>query len=92
MDRLEEKIAAVLLCWLHSFPLVDLTFTIFGLLFGLKLLLNARTLMSRYFLIFFSALRPIQGHKVQHLLVTWGRLKIFFLFQSWLSKVRFVIK
>ncbi len=23
------------------------------------------------------ALAPIQGHKVQHLLVTWGRLKIF---------------
>jgi hypothetical protein len=30
---------------------------------------------------FFSALGPIQSHKVQHLLVTWGRLKIFFLFQ-----------
>jgi hypothetical protein len=30
---------------------------------------------------FFSALGPMQGHKVQHLLVTWGRLKIFFLFQ-----------
>jgi len=29
--------------------------------------------------ILFSAL-PIQGHKVQYLLVTWGRLKIFFLF------------
>jgi hypothetical protein len=28
--------------------------------------------------ILFPALRPIQGHKVQHLLVTWGRLKIFF--------------
>jgi hypothetical protein len=27
---------------------------------------------------FFSPLGPIQGHKVQHLLVTWGRLKIFF--------------
>jgi hypothetical protein len=31
--------------------------------------------------ILFSALGPIQGHKVQHLLVTWGRLKISFLFQ-----------
>jgi hypothetical protein len=29
--------------------------------------------------ILFSALGPIQGHKVQHLLVTWGRLKSFFL-------------
>jgi len=26
----------------------------------------------------FSALGPIQGHKVLHLLVTWGRLKSFF--------------
>jgi len=26
----------------------------------------------------FSALEPIQGHKVLHLLVTWGRLKSFF--------------
>jgi hypothetical protein len=26
----------------------------------------------------FLALGPIEGHKVQHLLVTWGRLKIFF--------------
>jgi hypothetical protein len=27
---------------------------------------------------FFKALGPIQGHEVQHLLVTWGRLKRFF--------------
>jgi hypothetical protein len=27
---------------------------------------------------FFPALGPIQAHKVQHLLVTWGRLKSFF--------------
>jgi hypothetical protein len=27
---------------------------------------------------FFSALGTIRGHKVQHLLVAWGRLKIFF--------------
>jgi hypothetical protein len=26
----------------------------------------------------FSPLGPIQSHKVQHFLVTWGRLKIFF--------------
>jgi hypothetical protein len=26
---------------------------------------------------FFSVLGPIQGHKVQHLLVTWGRLNFF---------------
>jgi hypothetical protein len=32
--------------------------------------------------LFFSALGPIQGHKVQHLLVTWGQIEfIFFLFQ-----------
>jgi hypothetical protein len=30
---------------------------------------------------FASALGSIQGHKVQRLLVTWGRLKRFFLFQ-----------
>jgi hypothetical protein len=64
----------------------------FGLSFGPRLLQNARTFMSWYFLVFFSALGPIQGHKVQHLLVTWGRLKIFFLFESWLSEVSFVIK
>ncbi len=29
--------------------------------------------------ILFSALGPIQGHQVQHLLVTWGRLKRVFL-------------
>jgi len=29
--------------------------------------------------ILLSALGPIQGHKVQHLLVTWGRLKSSFL-------------
>jgi hypothetical protein len=29
--------------------------------------------------ILFPALGPIQGHEVQHLLVTWGRLKRFFL-------------
>jgi hypothetical protein len=28
--------------------------------------------------ILFSALGPIQGHNVQNLLVTWGRLKSFF--------------
>jgi hypothetical protein len=27
---------------------------------------------------FFSALGPIEGHKVQHLFATWGRLKRFF--------------
>jgi hypothetical protein len=32
----------------------------------------------------FFSLGSIQGYKVQHLLVTWGWLKIFFLFQPWL--------
>jgi hypothetical protein len=27
---------------------------------------------------FFSALGPMQGNRVQHLLVTWGKLKRFF--------------
>jgi hypothetical protein len=31
-----------------------------------------------FLVLVFSPLGPIQGHKVQHLLVTWGRLKIFF--------------
>jgi hypothetical protein len=38
---------------------------------------------------FFSALAPIQGHKVQHLLVTWGQVeKIFSIFSldSWCKK------
>jgi hypothetical protein len=30
---------------------------------------------------FFSALGRLQGHKVHYLSITWGRLKIFFLFQ-----------
>jgi hypothetical protein len=36
---------------------------------------------SNWMLFFFSALQSMQGHKVQHLLVTWGRLKIFLKFQ-----------
>jgi len=32
--------------------------------------------------ILFPHLGPMQAHKVQHLLVTWGRLKRFFLVQS----------
>jgi hypothetical protein len=31
--------------------------------------------------ILFSALGSIRGYKVQHSLVTWGRLEIIFLFQ-----------
>jgi hypothetical protein len=71
-----------------GFELRDLcgpTLSIFGLLFGPKLLINARTLTSRVANwlpkldgILFSALGSRQGHKVQNLLVTWGRLKIFF--------------
>jgi hypothetical protein len=59
--------------------------------FGVGILINAETLTPRFANwppkfdgILFSALGSIQGHKVQHLLVTWGRLKIFFLFQPWL--------
>jgi hypothetical protein len=37
-----------------------------------------------FFFLFFKALGPRQGCKVQHLLVTWGRLKrFFFVFQPW---------
>jgi hypothetical protein len=64
----------------------------FGLLFGPKLLVNAGTLAPSvarwlpkfhgipFFFFFFSALGPIQGHKVQHLLVTWGQIQKFFFF------------
>jgi hypothetical protein len=31
---------------------------------------------------FFSALAPIQGHKVQHLLVTWGQIEKKILFSA----------
>jgi hypothetical protein len=37
---------------------------------------------------FFLALGPIYNHNVQHLLVTWGRLKIFFLFSALTSSVK----
>jgi hypothetical protein len=55
----------------------------------IRILINAGTLAPRVAnwlpkfdaTPFFSGLRPIQGHKVQHLLVNWGRLKSFFLFQ-----------
>jgi hypothetical protein len=50
------------------------------------ILLNAGTLAQgvvhrppKFDGILFSAFEPIQGQKVQHLLVTWGRLKSFFL-------------
>jgi hypothetical protein len=34
--------------------------------------------LPRFDGIVFSPLGPILGHKVQHLIVTWGRLKMFF--------------
>ncbi len=51
-----------------------------------RVLLNARTLAPRVTnwlpkfdgILFFSALGPIQGRKVQHLVLTGGRLKRFF--------------
>jgi hypothetical protein len=57
---------------------------------GFKLvLINAATLAPRvsnwppkFNGILFPTLGPIQGHKVQHLLVTLGRLKRFFLVQA----------
>jgi len=56
------------------------TLSIFGLRIGPKLLINARTLTPgvanwppKFEGIFFSALGPIQGHKVQHLIVLGGR-------------------
>jgi hypothetical protein len=54
----------------------------------IRILKNAGTLVPRvahwpsnFDGILFSALGPIQGHKVQHLLVTWGRLKRCFVVQ-----------
>jgi len=56
--------------------------------FDVGILINAETLAPRFANWFpkfdgipFSALGPIEGHKVRHLLVTWGRLKRFLLFQ-----------
>jgi hypothetical protein len=38
---------------------------------------------------FFAALGPIQGHhKIQHLLVTWGKLKRFFSISAWTPSVK----
>jgi hypothetical protein len=38
--------------------------------------------------ILFSALGPLQGHKVQRFISTWGILKSFFLFQPWTPSVK----
>jgi hypothetical protein len=61
------------------------TLSNFGLQIGPKLLINARTLTPgvanwppKFDGILFSALEPIQGHKVQHFISTWRRLKRFF--------------
>jgi hypothetical protein len=63
--------------------------SIFGLLFGPKGLQigfpNAMVSFSLFFCFFSSALGPIQGLKVQHLLVTWGRLKSFFSISAFLT-------
>jgi len=63
------------------------TLSIFGLRIGPKLLINARTLTPgvanwppKFDGMLFSALGPIQGHKVQHLIVL-GASTRFFLFQ-----------
>jgi hypothetical protein len=63
------------------------TLSIFGFLSSPKLFINVITLamkvanwLPKFVGILFSTLEPIQGHIVQHLLVTWARLKIFFLF------------
>jgi hypothetical protein len=37
--------------------------------------------------IFFLTLRLIQGHKIGHLLITWGRLKSYFLPISTLTPI-----
>jgi hypothetical protein len=44
--------------------------------------------LPKFYGILFSALRPVQGHKVQHLLVTWGRLKIFFSISALILSVK----
>jgi hypothetical protein len=60
------------------------------------ILINAGTLAPRVAncppnfdgILFFSALGPIQGHNVQHLLLTWGRLKSFFSISALTSSVK----
>jgi hypothetical protein len=49
--------------------------SIFGLLFGPK---GLKIDFPNWMVSFFSALRPIQGHKVRHLLlVAWGQISTF---------------
>jgi len=62
--------------------------SIFGLRIDPKLLINARTLTPgvanwppKFEGILLSALGPIQGHKVQHLLVLGAERNVFFLSQ-----------
>jgi hypothetical protein len=57
----------------------------------MRILIKAQTLASKvanwppkFDGIPFPALGPIQSHKVQHLVVAWGRLKRIFLVQPWL--------
>jgi hypothetical protein len=74
---------------------LELTLSIFGLLIGPKLLVNGSNIgpkdckigspnsMVSFFLI--QPWGPIQGHKVQHLLVNLGQIEnIFLLCQTWL--------
>jgi hypothetical protein len=65
------------------------TLSIFGLQIGPKLLINAGTVApkvanrpAKFDGILFSALGPIQGHNVHHLLITWGQIEKFFFFVS----------
>jgi hypothetical protein len=79
--------------------------SIFGSLFGPKLLINVTTLtwgftkcringprvatwLPKLHGMLFLALGPIKGHKVQHLLVTWGRLKRIFLISALAPSVK----
>jgi hypothetical protein len=69
--------------------------SIFGLRIGPKLLINATTLTPavanwphKFDGILFSALGPIQGHNVKHLLVTWGNLKSSFPISALIPNVK----
>ncbi len=44
--------------------------------------------LPRLHLVAAAALGPIQGHKVQHLLVAWGRLNFFSSISAWIPSVK----
>jgi hypothetical protein len=90
------QLGNALTCPKNSGPILSIFGLLFGPKFtdkwyniDVRIVINAGRLVPRvtnwlpeFDGIPFSALGPIQGHKVQHLLVTWGRLKKSFLYSA----------